>query len=90
MFATPFKTPNKLVNAGSFGIPTVAYPEMNFVKEWDQCFVQADTMQKMIASLELLKNNKDYYLQMSQKALIKAEKNYIYHIGKLYKNLYQN
>ena len=34
----------KLSNAGSFGIPTVAYPEVSYAAEYDGCFLPAHTI----------------------------------------------
>ncbi|HUS89912.1 MAG TPA: hypothetical protein VMW91_11240, partial [Desulfosporosinus sp.] len=42
------KNPLKLSNAGSFGIPTIAKPEPNFISEYDQCFFPAKTIDEMV------------------------------------------
>jgi DNA-dependent RNA polymerase auxiliary subunit epsilon len=86
MYATPFKNPNKLVNAGSFRIPTVAYPEFGF-SEWRGNYVEADTIQKMLANIELLKTNNEFYHDMSNKALRRSNAYHIEYISKLYQNL---
>ena len=81
-----FKNPNKLVNAGSFGIPTVAYKEDGF-KEWDKCYISIHRINYMIGVCKELKESKRYYNYYSKKALEKAEFNHIDNIIKLYKKL---
>jgi len=86
MYAQAFKNPNKLVNAGSFGIPTVAYPERGF-DEWDGKFIQVDTIDDMVASCLELKELEEYYNYYAEQALKKAQENHISNIIKLYRRL---
>lgn len=81
------RNPLKLENAGSFGIPTVAYPEEDYVDEWDGFFIPATDSDEILHSLWELKNNYDYYKEWSKKVIGKAEEYHIEHIAELYKNL---
>ena len=55
----PLKNPNKLVNASSFGIPTVSFPEDGF-EEWKDFYFQAYTIDFMIQTLVMLKKSKQF------------------------------
>ena len=81
------KNPLKLANAGSFGIPTVAYPELNFIEEFKDCFVEAKTIDEMILQCEILKNNREFYKEMSDKALSRSQRYHISKIAPLYYEL---
>ncbi len=73
-------SPLKLSNAGSFGIPTVAYPEVAFTPEWkDEC-VYADNMGEMMRQVRRLKDDPVWYEEMSERAHAKAD---LYHIDKV-------
>ena len=88
--ANEFRNPLKLSNAGSFGIPTVAYPEESFVSEYDGCFIPASSIDEMIIKVKELKKNPDLYMLMAKKAKERAENYHIEHIAKLYKKLDNN
>ena len=81
------KNPLKLANAGSFGIPSVAYPETNFIEEFKDCFVEAETIDEMLLQCETLKNNSDFYKEMSDKALLRSQEYHISRIAPLYYEL---
>lgn len=76
--------PLKLENAGSFGIPTVAYPEPSYAAEWDKCFVPVQTMQEMFAAVKRLRDDRDYYRDMSERARERAEQYHIEHTSRKY------
>lgn len=80
------KNPLKLSNASSFGIPTVAQPEDNFVAEYDGCFLPAKSIDELINCVNDLKN-KELYDQIAAKAKTKAEEYHISNIAKLYVKL---
>ncbi len=82
-----FKNPNKLVNAGSFGIPTVAYPERSFVNGWLEHFIKVGSIEEMVMQIKMLKDHPGYYKKMSELALKKAEENHIEKIAELYRKL---
>ncbi len=83
----PFRRPLKLINAGSFGIPTVAYPEPSYVDEFKGCFIPAKTIDILLRHVIGLKDNKEYYNKFVQRALKKAEEYHIDRIAKLYLKL---
>jgi len=85
--ADEFRNPLKLSNAGSYGIPTVAYPEESFVSEYDGCFIPAMSIDELITKVKELKDNPDLYNYMAKKVIARAEKYHIEHIAKLYKKL---
>lgn len=85
--ADKFLNPLKLSNAGSFGIPTVAYPEESFVSEYDGCFIPATSIDELIIKVKELKDNPDLYRTLAKKVLTRAENYHIEHIAKLYKKL---
>lgn len=79
--------PLKLSNAGSFGIPTVAWPEPSFTAEWSGSFLPVDSMAEMMAQVEKLKNDPGLYAEMAHRARAKAEEYHIDHIAERYKEL---
>jgi glycosyltransferase involved in cell wall biosynthesis len=83
----PFKTPLKLANAGAFGIPTVSYPEDNYVKEWNGFFIPVHNIDEIIAEIKKLKEDKVYYADWSKKALERAEPYHVDHILEMYRRL---
>lgn len=88
--ADEFRNPLKLSNAGSFGIPTVAYPEESFVSEYDGCFIPAMSIDELIIKVKELKDNPDLYDYTAKKVMTRAENYHIEHISKLYKKLDKN
>jgi len=82
-----FRCPLKLENAGSFGIPTVAFPELAFEDEWGDNFLHAHSMDEIIILIKMLKDYPEVYRKMSQKALEKAEGYHMDHIKQLYLSL---
>ena len=83
----PFQNPNKLGNSSSFGIPMVAYPEPSYVREWDGCFVPANTIEEVFLQIKKLKDDPVFYKDIAAKALKRAEDYHIDNIAKLYLNL---
>ena len=83
----PFRNPNKLGNSAAFGIPTVAFPEDNFVREFDGCFIPVHSIPEMIAECKKLKDDKKYYQYYALKGLKRAEKYHIDNLEKLYLGL---
>lgn len=78
------RNPLKLENAGSFGIPTVAYPEEDYVAEFSGAFVPARTLDEMFRQVRRLQTDRTYYRDASQAAMERAEKYHIEHTSKLY------
>ena len=81
------KNPLKLANAGSFGIPSVAYPENNFIEEFGGCFIEAKTIDEMVQQCKNLKENKALYQDTSEKAFMRAQEYHIDKIAPLYYGL---
>ena len=81
------KNPLKLANAGSFGIPTVAYPENNFIKEFGGCFIEARTISEMVQHCKDLKEDKTLYQDISGKVFLRAQDYHIDKIAPLYNEL---
>jgi hypothetical protein len=81
------RNPLKLVNALSFGIPTFAYPEKDFVAEFNDHFIQANTIVEMINWVDMFKRVRDFQKIFYDKAIKKAEEYHIDHISKVYLRL---
>ena len=81
------KNPLKPVNAGSFKIPTVGYPEPNYVREMDGCFIPAENLDKIVEACLALKENEDRYKKYSELAYTRARHYHIDRIIELYKKL---
>jgi hypothetical protein len=80
-------SPLKLINAGSFGIPTVAYPEPGYTSEWtDQC-LWGDSLSECIRQAKRLKENPTLYEEVAGKAREKSEQYHIERITPLYRQL---
>lgn len=80
-----YRHPIKMINAASFGIPTVAVRKSGY-KEWEGNYIPVQSMEDMILEVEKLKN-KDYYEMWSDKIIKAAEPYHIENIAKLYKQL---
>ena len=81
------KNPLKITNAGSFGVPTVAFPEPHSVAEFKGCFIEVHSISEMLASCVMLRDSKGCYDDMSGKALERAENYHISKIAELYLQL---
>lgn len=80
-------TPLKLENASSFGIPTVSYPEMSFVDEFDGCFLPVLTEDAVIEGVKKLKDDPVLYSELSTRGIEVAKKYHIRNIARLYEQL---
>ncbi|KKN28264.1 hypothetical protein LCGC14_0856190 [marine sediment metagenome] len=81
------KNPLKLANAGSFGIPTVAYPEPNYIAEWDGCFAKVENLDDVVRVVKVLMESKAAYENLSGLAYEKSKEYHIKKILPLYKEL---
>ncbi len=77
----------KIANGGSFGIPTVTFPEPTYVDEFSGCFLTAYSEGELIKEVKRLKNDPVLYNELSEQLKSKTEKYHIEHIIKLYKQL---
>ena len=78
--------PLKLVNASSFGIPTIALDEDAF-KEMEGCYLPTDTLYGFLGHLDALRTQPGLYDEYSKRCIAKSEDYHIDTISKLYKNL---
>lgn len=80
--------PLKLSNAGSFGIPTVAFPEVAFTPEWSgESVVYADNMGEMMRQVKRLADDPGWYAEVSHGAMVKAESYHIDNVMPFYRAL---
>lgn len=79
--------PLKLVNAMSFGIPTVGFPEVSYVKELGDYYIQVHSLPELYAEVRKLKEDPAYYKHWSERGVAKAEEYHIEHVAKLYLEL---
>ncbi|MBU2685857.1 MAG: hypothetical protein KKF27_21660 [Gammaproteobacteria bacterium] len=79
--------PLKLINAGSFGIPTVAYPEPSYTAEWKKECLWAETMEHLIHLVKKLKDTPAFYAERAGVALEKAKEYHISRVAENYKAL---
>lgn len=78
--------PLKIINAASFGIPTVAFDENSF-NEVSGCYIPVKSPGELIEQIVLLKTSPKLYSSYRDKCLKTAEDYHIEQISKLYKNL---
>lgn len=83
----PFANPNKMGNSSSFGIPTVAYPEKSYVREFDGCFLPANTIPEMIEWIRQLRDDPHLYNDLAKKNLDRSEFYHIDSVEKMYRAL---
>lgn len=78
------KSPTKLNNAGSFKVPTIAFPEPAFVNNYDKVghFCRANTIHDMVNICMRLKKDNAFYKSMAEKSYQDAQP---YHISKIVK-----
>lgn len=75
----------RLKNAASFGIPTLAYPEINY-REFEGNYIKAETPEIMVEEIRKLTDPK-YYDSWSEKVIKAAEPFHISRIAEKYKCL---
>ncbi len=81
----PYRIPTKIINAASFGIPSIAAPIMGN-KEVEGYYLHASSMDEMIAQVEKLKSQA-YYNDLQTKIIEMSENYHISKIAKLYQQL---
>lgn len=80
-----YRHPTKIINAASFGIPSLAQTELGY-KEVEGLYIPVETVEDIVREAKKLQDE-DYYNQWSEKLLKEAEKYHISKIAKLYQNL---
>jgi len=78
--------PLKLVNAASFGIPTIALAEDVF-KELEGCYIGVKDLDGFLRELDRLIEKPEIYSEISENCLKKAEEYHIDNVAKLYLTL---
>jgi glycosyltransferase involved in cell wall biosynthesis len=78
--------PLKIVNAASFGIPTLAYPEVAFA-EVGECYIPVETLDEFIKQVKRLKSSPSLYARYRDRCLAKAEAYHIERVAEIYKHL---
>ena len=78
-----YKTPTKLINAASFGIPAIAYPARGY-KEWEGNYIKAKTLDEMLEGLAALR---DTYGQWPDKIMEASEYFHISNVARRYEEL---
>lgn len=81
----PFTHPLKIINAASFGIPTIACWKLGY-EEFSGNYIPVDTMESLMIEVEKLKDKK-YYDSWANKIVKAAEKYHIEKIAEKYKKL---
>ncbi len=81
----PFRHPTKMINAASYGIPSIATWKAGF-KEFEGFYIPVFDMKELVTEVEKLKDP-DYYQQLSQKIIPPTEPYHIENVAKLYRNL---
>lgn len=78
-------TPTKMINAASFGIPSIAFMRLGY-KEFEGYYTQFKTMDDLLTEVEKLKDE-NYYTTYSERIKEKAKEYHISRIAQLYKGL---
>lgn len=81
------KNPMKIINAASFGIPTVTQPEVSFVAECAGRFLPASTMDEALEQIDLLRTDPLYYATFADLGPALAEPYHLDHVIPLYRRL---
>ena len=81
----PFRIPTKIVNAASFGIPSLAYPMMGN-KELEGYYLHAKNMKEMLMQVEKLKDP-SFYNSVVKEIVPMSERYHISRIAELYQKL---
>lgn len=80
-----FRYPGKIINAGAFGIPTIAQPILGHM-EMLGFFIPAETLEDVVKGVEKLKDDA-YYDKYSQSILEKVKEYHMDKIAELYRKL---
>lgn len=78
--------PLKIVNAASFGIPTIALDEKAFW-EVDGCYLPVSNKKELLEAIDRISKSKELYEAISDNCIASSEKYHIDNIAELYKKL---
>ena len=81
----PFRHPTKIINAASFGIPTISNWNFGY-QEFEKNYIAVRSINDLVKEAEKLKNQ-NYYNQWAEKIIKPAEVYHIDNVAKLYKQL---
>ena len=81
------KNPMKIINAGSFGIPTVTKPEPSFEHECFGRYLSAPTIPEALEKIRMLQSNAVLYDSMAASAKALSESYHLDQILPLYRRL---
>ena len=81
------RDPLKLINASSFGVPTIAYPEPTYADEFGGYFYEAYSLDDIVRHCKALASNGWAYHSVSMALIQYAEQYHIQHIAPLFRRL---
>lgn len=84
-FNRPFTSPTKMINAASFGVPSIAYQQVGY-GEFEGYYTPFQSMDDLLAEVEKL-TDEGYYEDYSQRIIDKAKEYHISKIATLYSQL---
>ncbi len=87
-YPKPLSNPLKLVNAASFGVPTIALDEPAF-DEMRGTYLPVETLEELLTWLDALRANPQVYADYAGRGIEQAEAYHIDKIAALYKELDQ-
>jgi hypothetical protein len=77
-----YKTPTKIINAASFGVPSIAYPTIGY-SEFEGYYVHARDLNEIAREVKKFKDP-EYYKEFSEKIREKSEEWHISNVAKKY------
>ena len=83
----PFRNVLKLENSGSFGIPTISYPEPSYVREWEHNFLEAHNIDELLRYVKTLKEQPAVYHEYAIRGWVKSQEYHVDRIKQRYLNL---
>jgi hypothetical protein len=78
-----YKTPTKLINAASFGVPSIAIPLKGY-REWDGNYIKLNNLNELYKATEEVKKDYDFW---SDKVIKASEYFHISNVSKRYEEL---
>lgn len=82
----PHKIPTKMINAASFGIPSIAFPRAGY-EEMEGLYLRANDLDELFSNIKYLIENRVYYHDLAHRLRLFAEGYHINNIAELYLKL---
>jgi predicted GNAT superfamily acetyltransferase len=82
----PHKIPTKMINAASFGIPSIAFPRAGY-EELEHLYIRANNLDELVSNIKYLMTNRAGFDDLAQRLRVFAEGYHIENIAKLYLDL---